>query len=287
MQAILTLRASGGYSGHDLQRAAMLVASLDRHWADASAFRLTVIALDEDFDAIARHLHAERIEITIVRETDVLPCLKTLPAVPGWNKQQALKLAAHRLVEDPFYLVLDADIVCCHPFSESSLVIDGKALVDWESRMHHPHWWNGSAVVLRQSPELELMGLSVTPEVLSVAICTKLTEKIGEIHAMDSWEYLLTYRMWTEFSLYSMFAMSNGMMDQYHHSAEWMEQTGKSLRVQDNFWGAEDYPRWTPERSLAPDAQGIFMICQSNANVDPDELRTRLAPILEKAVPVA
>ncbi len=67
--------------------------------------------------------------------------LKSIQKCGGWRKQQLLKIAIANLVENEFYLTLDADVICLKPLDESKLIINGKALLQYEQRAQHPKWW--------------------------------------------------------------------------------------------------------------------------------------------------
>lgn len=281
MDAILPLRTSGGYSGHDLQRARMLVRSMERFWTGKRPLVLWIIASDTSAGQIEKSLHSKRIQIRIARETEVLPRLVDYQAAPGWYKQQVLKLAAHAIVNSPFYLVLDADLICVQPFSDEQLVVGGKALTDWEPKSIHADWWRGSGTVLGQTDGIETFGLSVTPEVLSTHVCDKLLKHVARLHQMDWCDVLLQNPIWTEYTLYCLFATREGYIDQFHHSREWMEGNRKAIRSPQNVWHKADFETWQPENAFSPDSIGIFMVCQSNTEIHPRKIWRKLHGLLE------
>lgn len=283
LEAILTLKISGDYQTHDLERARILIDSLDRFWIGREKLRLTIIARDEDVGQISAELSATRIDIIVIKETTLLPCLLSMPSVKGWFKQQALKLAAHRLLTAPFCLVLDSDLICAQPFSGETFVVDGKALTDWTSRLARPAWWQGSARTLQLPADLDSPGISITPEILSKTICQRLEERIVSLYKQDCWTYLLQNLGWTEYTLYTLFAIDADMIDTFHHSAHWMRVNKKSLRAKPaklDCWMPADFENWTPEMAFQPGQTGFFMVCQSNMLVDPARVRQKLVGLL-------
>lgn len=283
LEAILTLKISGDYQTHDLERARILIDSLDRFWIGREKLRLTIISRDEDVDQISAELSATRIDIVVIKETTLLPCLLSIQNVNGWFKQQALKLAAHRLVVAPFYLVLDADLICAQPFFDETFIVDGKALTDWTSRLAKPTWWQGSARTLQLPEDLDSPGISITPEILSKTICERLEERIVDLYKQDCWTYLLGNLGWTEYTLYTLFAIDAGIIDTFHHSAHWMAANKKSLRAKPSnldCWMPADFENWTPKIAFQPGQIGFFMVCQSNTLVDPERVRQKLVGLL-------
>jgi hypothetical protein len=281
LEAVLPLRTSGGYSGQDLQRARILIRSLDKFWAGECPLLLWIIARDESVKLIESSLCSDRLRIEVVHETEMLPQLLKHEHAPGWYKQQVLKLAAHKLVNSPFYLILDADLICTQPFSGETLIVEDKALTDWELKSVHAEWWEGSATVLRTSVGLEDFGFSVTPEVLSKHVCRKLLRHISYLYRTDWCDALLTRPLWTEFTLYCLFATQEGYIERFHHGREWMQRHGKAIRSQHNVWLEEHFKTWRPEQAFSPGATGIFMVCQSNTQIDSGKVSRKLRGLLK------
>lgn len=276
MEAVLPLRTSGGYSSYDLQRAMMLIDSVDKFWVGKYPLLLWIIACDESVKQIEASLHSRQIRVQVVKETEVLPQLLKHKGAPGWYKQQALKLAAHTIVNSPFYLVLDADLICVQQFSDETIIINGKALTDWEAKSVHPEWWRGSATVLRLNDNDESFGLSVTPEVLSAHVCDRLVKHITHLYDMDWCDLLLQNQIWTEYTLYCLFATQEGYINHFHHTREWMLTNRKAVRSQQNVWLKTDFETWQPKHAFAPGAEGIFMVCQSNTEIHPAKVWRKL-----------
>ena len=72
MEAILPLKISGDWSEFDLQRAAMLVFSLDRFWTSSKPLKLHVIARTEDVSIVQSALSAQNVAIDVVDENALL-----------------------------------------------------------------------------------------------------------------------------------------------------------------------------------------------------------------------
>lgn len=280
MEAILPLKISGDWSEHDLQRAAMLVFSLDAFWKSEEPLKLHIIAKTEELQTIRRAFSAERVTIDVVDENDLVPSMRKYPEVNGWYKQQALKLAAHKLVSAEKMLILDADIFCCRPFSKDSFVDDGKLLADWEPRTAQKAWWEASARILEMEPRIDADGIKPTPEILLKSVCAELEDFLAAKQG-DAWGCLLGDLGWSEFTLYNLFCDKSGRTEILYHPRSWMNVYNKGLRTHDCFSSREQFDRWTPRRSLKTSPYGHFMVCNSSTHIDPREIWRKMAPHVE------
>lgn len=283
MDAVLPLRLSGDYQEYDLDRARILLHSLEHFWADATPLRLLVIAPANDVPVIRATLRPRRLQLVVIREDLLLPDLDTLPQVRGWFRQMALKLAAHRLVQNDFFLTLDADLICTRSLSRGRLFYDGRALTDWEPRALHQPWWNGSAAALGLPvpPEDASLGLSVTPELLSIYILQGLERALHPDGGAEAWMTLLRRPgLWSEYSLYTLFAEQEKLLHRYHLDPASMQSRRQTLRAGENVWFASEMAKWTPARAFASKAYGFFAVCQSSTRVDPRAVWARVAPFI-------
>lgn len=150
---VLTLKIFEDWYDQDLERATMLVRSISHFWRGKKRFDLKVVAPHEDLKIVSRELRSTtRVEITLIDEEDLVYALAQPNTFTGNQKQQVLKLAYAAVCASPFYLVLNSDLICVRDFNSETLVVDGKALTDWEPRSHHPEWWATSAEVLGVPP---------------------------------------------------------------------------------------------------------------------------------------
>ncbi|HLY55613.1 MAG TPA: DUF6492 family protein, partial [Stellaceae bacterium] len=276
MDAVLPLKLYGDWNDHDLTRARILCFSLRRFWAGEAPLCLHVIARDAERGTVEQGL-AEfaggRLAIEVVAETALVPTLAEVPGASGWYRQQVIKLAAHRLVAGWAYLTLDADVVCIRRIDESTLLPDGRILTDWERRVLHADWWEASASLLGVLPGLDGVGLKPTPAILSTAICQRLESWLDGI---GGWAGLLVRTGWTEYTLYNLFADRHGLTAVFH-AGETDERRGL-LRAHYSFSSRAEFEQWKPERAMAPDGRGCFIVCNSSARVDPAEIWARLGP---------
>jgi hypothetical protein len=281
MECVLPLRFSGVFQRHDFARARLLVHSLEHFWAASDPLALHIIAHDRDADIIAEMIRSEKLRIQVLPETAVLPCLAALPNVFGWLKQQALKIAAHRIVKGAFYLTLDADVICTKPFDDGSLIVGDRALTDWEPRAMHAAWWTGSADFLQQDCDTGRLGLAVTPAILATGVARALEARLHHLHGDAAYTRLLTAKhRWSEYSLYCLFAEGAGLMQQNHLTAAWMNEHNRSLRGPDNCWLHSQFATWNPARSFGAASPGYFVVCQSSTGIPASRVWQRVAEFL-------
>lgn len=267
----------------DLERARMLLHTLSHFWKGAKTLRLTVITPTDDVLSVQEALApSAAVSVTVVDENELIPFLHENPRLSNWYKQQALKLAYASLTTEEFFLTLDADLLCTREFSDESLVVDKKALTDWEPRSRHPEWWTASAKLLRLAVQTDDPGFSVTPVVLSRTICTRMLNYIKTISRQDCYEYLLANFGWTEYSLYNVFADNENLTFEYHHCEDWMQKNRKSIRADPtnsrryHFWSKQQFEAWNGDGAFGPDAQGLFIVCQSNSRILPSAVWNKI-----------
>jgi alpha-N-acetylglucosamine transferase len=152
ISAVLPLKASGSYDVNDLKRAHILFTSLQTFVAAGTISEIFVLVPAAEVELVKQEYACwQSLNIKVMAEDDLLPEFKKYPKMRGWRKQQLLKIAIANLVENEFYLTLDADVICLKPLDESKLIIDGKALLQYEQRAQHPKWWKSSARILNMS----------------------------------------------------------------------------------------------------------------------------------------
>jgi hypothetical protein len=293
VDAVLPLVAS------DAPRAELLVRTLERYFEPLRT--CFVIVPQHELRAVELSLPRGRYEI--VAETDVAPelpyFLRTAaararlrlvgPPIHGWYVQQLLKLAAADLVGTPFYLTLDADVLCVRPTAYEDLVRDGRGRVQ-TTPPNHPEWNDDAERVLG----LPRSGrqYAVTPAVLSRAavaeLAAYLTGRIDERgrrlaarvpwatarEVVTSWRSFLLRRLpWTEYALYHTFLEATGKFDDYHVLA------GEDAIYGNCVWMESQFEAWDPR----PRGGYCFSVVQSATRIAPERVWERVAPRLAPA----
>jgi hypothetical protein len=246
-------------------------------------------------------------KVRLIPESELIPELafyrKALRAHPRRSRRrlrgtaihQIIKIGIARRVETPFYLTLDADVICLKPVRYDDLVRDGRGINRRNRENLHPEWYRGSERLLG----LRRSGFEhgVTPAILSREAIIRLQDflesRIGRPFRMlrglarrgskfynivGSWRaYLLRNASWTEYSLYMTFLEASGLYETYHFDA------GPTAVYSACVWYRNGFDSWNPGSVLsAPDS--YFSLVQSTTGIDPRLVAEKVDKILE-AVP--
>lgn len=300
ISAVLPLKASGSYDVNDLKRAHILFTSLQTFVAAGTISEIFVLVPAAEVELVQQEYSCwQDLNIKVMAEDDLLPEFKKYPKMRGWRKQQLLKIAIANLVENEFYLTLDADVICLKPLDESKLIIEGKALLQYEQRSQHPKWWKSSARILNMDPNVgpKELGMTVTPALLSRTLSKKLmaelspktsSAKIAQnwVDALCSlhdpanpknwWIGRFLKLKWTEYSLYYLCAMKLGLLDQFHVIAGTV-QTPALLLIHDS----HPYESWNIAGSFDLANPGLFCVVGSKSRIPPKEVWAKVGPFIQ------
>jgi hypothetical protein len=188
----------------------------------------------------------------------------------NWFIQQLIKLSIARVVDTPFYITLDADVLCCRPIAYGDLIQSGKsvAVVGERGNPAHTDWYLQAAKLLDMPRSERTHG--VTPAVLSRDAVLSLFEYLEHRlrpNELRAEALLLSHVPWTEYSLYYTFLERSGLFDRYH--------VPELVRTYaNNIWRNDDPDAWDPAGSFSADGQ-LFSVLQSHTVLAID-------PIIEK-----
>lgn len=301
--AVLPLSIRGSYDIDDLNRADILFHSLTT-FAESGLFDpFLVVTPHHEVEIVRRHFERwQHLGLEVISEEELAPELAEPRhrKVRGWRKQQIVKLAAARKIHQTFYITFDADIICTRPVSSRDLVIDGRALMQYEECSLHPKWWKSSARILginkrafRNFPNPG-RGMSVTPAIMSTQIAASIGDSIT-IKGEGSWVDKLcslhdnrklsnlnlnAYRMrkWTEYSLYYLHALKTNQLNHFHISAG-TEQVPHKLFAHD----ATPLKDWDAAKMFSPKSNWFFTLIGSKSMVSPKAVWEKVGPHISGA----
>jgi hypothetical protein len=289
--AVLPLKVSGSYGGDDLNRAHILFASLTR-FAEPGLFDdlWVVVPAAEVAQVEAAFARWRSLNIRVLSENALVPGLAAYPKMRGWRKQQIVKLAAATRMRSPFYLTLDADVICLKPLNRDKLIVDGRALMQYEPRSQHPKWWKSSARILRMSPMVgdPSVGATVTPALLARDLCLALMQELQKVTGAASWVDALCQLhlpwnprnwwpgrvlklKWTEYSLYYLCAHKLGLLDRYHVTAGTTELPQRLLVHE-----SHPFETWDTAYSFSDRCPGLFCVVGSKSGLPPQAVWDRV-----------
>lgn len=285
LEAVLPLLA------RDLDRARLLDRSIERYLPQLE--RCWVVVRSAERRAIGRVLSHPRYRL--ISETDIAPECRYYPKQSGWIKQQVLKLAMAEWVTTPFYLTLDADVVCLRRIQDDELVRGSRGR-GVTHQMIHPEWYEAAAWHLNQPVVAD--EYAVTPAVLHTetvrALTQHLTRRAGSRapgwrrilyrlsrhvsclpvlgRSLMAWRlYLLRHEDWTEYSLYYTFAQATRAYERHHFQRPELLISLRSL------WFEQEIPGWTP---LGGNDPSPFLVAQSATGIAPTAVWQALEPVL-------
>jgi hypothetical protein len=257
-----------------MERLNLMLGSISQQLTESVSARVLVIARGEELQEVeAKICRFGNLAVEIHDEDKIVSGIGRYDAA-GWIKQQVLKLAAVDYFGEQMNLILDDDVVACQPLDQSILIRNGRALTEWESRSLHPEWWRGSAGVLQTTVDESSPGLSVTPEILVREIVLCLKQELQAICKMDPWQFLLGLKgYWTEYTLYNICAEKHGIMAKWHL---FPGEAKERMHAKCSFWSQSQYASWNISDWNSESVRGLFMICQSNVDVEVATLRRQL-----------
>jgi len=262
----------------DLERAALLVESFDRHWKGSKPFELLIVAPGRDVAELGKELpRFPRVDVSVRAESEFFSRLSAFYLMPGWYRQQLIKLMVPTQLGFAGFLTLDSDVVCVGDFDEATFVRRGRALSRWEPKYWHG-WWENAANYVGTAYDAGAHGLSVTPNILHGDLTRQVLEHLAEGGSDPARVLALTVMRkmtnvtWTEYSLYTCVAEKRGNLLDYHvHWDECYRDKVHLFSERSCVWGAEEFERM----SVSPggDPGGKFIIVQSHARIPIQRVR--------------
>jgi hypothetical protein len=244
-----------------------------------------VVAPATDVEFLKDGIDDERFQV--LSEVDLIPELplyrKILRRVGiatgagrGWFVQQIIKLAIAKRVTTPFYLTLDADVLCVKEVKYDDLVRDGRgiAVVYHSDKDIHGgwYWWTEKVLGFPRSGRTH----GVTPALLSAEAVARLSEFLQsrvKDKGLSCEAYLLKNLPWTEYTLYYTFLEHMGLFAHYHFEAA-------SALYGNSVWHAGDLPSWRADASFGPDSDYFFSVIQNDAAPSVDDIVALVSPYL-------
>lgn len=282
----------------DLARAAIQAQTLRRFFNRNDLLRVHVVGRGEEIEVIARTLEpfaTPWLQYFFWDERMGLGDLVRSPAV-GWYKQQVIKMAAPEWLGAPFWLTLDADVLCTKPVGVADLLPDGRALTQGEVIDDDPLLAR-RAVAVRSvlgnvSPPLSY-GMSGTPLFYAAPVMQAALSMIEFATARPWKEALLDTVLhaelqrrgeegWTGNLLYHAAAVRSGLLRQYHA----LSGIDTQQRIHDGGIGSETrWSDWDAAAAFDRTTPGFFAVCNASTGVPPEFVAEKISPFLREDEP--
>lgn len=264
----------------DLERAGLLIESLGRHWRDTNSFELLIVAPNRDADLLRAELpRVPNIVVTVRPESDFFGRGSRFYLMPGWYRQQIIKLQVPVVMGFEGYLTLDSDVVCVGDFDSRTFVVESRALSRWEPKSHQT-WWRPVADLVGVPYHDDGHGLSVTPNILHGDLSRQALMHFSDdtlesaITRFGMWSLRKIGQVaWTEYSLYTSVAELKGNLLNYH--VDPTASYGAPIHLfseRSCVWGANDFERMA-SLPYGTDPGGKFIIVQSVARIPIERVR--------------
>jgi hypothetical protein len=297
MQAVLPLIP------RDLERFKVLARSLERNFGELGT--VFVVVPDRVRDAMTEPVHraAGALRVEIVPEGQWVPDMASYWQLPGWYKHQLVKIAAAEFVDTPFYLTLDADVICTRPTTVDKLLPGGRAACYVIERDEHPKWYEGAEAVLGvRAPRRGILH-NVTPAVWAKKAVRELIahlddvvrrrayanglrglqqrlfftlHRIGPRRRGAAWcAWLAASRPWAEYAMYFTLLEATKRFDEYHFHSDYC-----IYDVQRSVWWKGDFDGWDATPLFDGAGPPYFAVIQSNTQVPVEHVWQKLAPWL-------
>ena len=290
----------------DFERFLILKASLDRNFKDLG--RCFVVVPERSVNKAREYV--DDVRYVVLSEEEVVPefrYFKKMPGIfrrmprnlkkwpdwykaqlPGWYKQQMIKLAISDFVDSEFYLTLDADVICVKEVSFPDLVKEGKVMSRRTRRDLHPEWYKWAERILGVKRSGWTHG--VTPALLSTEAMSELKEYVARRDPVvfkalaritpsrmaissyfTGWRSCLLRQIpWTEYALYNTFLEATGSFDKYHFDG------GEYSIYSHSVWNAEDFEKWDPADSFSGEGNFFFIVIQSTSGASVEDVKVKL-----------
>jgi hypothetical protein len=252
---------------------------------------------------------ASKFTVQVVKEQTWVPEMESFHHLPGWYKQQLVKLAAAEVVTTDFFLTLDADVVCTRPVSYDALLPGGRARCFIIAHDEHPDWYRGAEAVLDLRAKRRNVLHNVTPCVWAKAGVLELIEHLNQvarrrpyasaIRGLQQRLFLTTHRLgrhrnqppwrgwlaasrpWAEYATYFTFLEATGRFDTYH-----FESDQCIYDIERSLWYKESRIEDLDVESLfRGEGPPYFVVIQSNAGNDAARTWQKLGEYLGQAEP--
>ena len=218
------------------------------------------------------------IDVTVKAESDFFPFLSRFYLLPGWYRQQIVKLQVPAMLGWDGYLTLDSDVVCVGDFDRQTFLQNGRAVSRWEPKKHHP-WWHEVSKIVGIPYDSDGHGLSVTPNLLHGDLARQTLAYFGRgrLDAVTHLGLRLFWRIgfipWTEYSLYTSVAELEGNLYDYHLDSDNCYDSDVHLFSERScVWKADDFERMATLPN-GRDPGGKFIIVQSFARIPIERVR--------------
>ncbi len=298
LHAVLPLAVDVESGRDDLARAVTQGRTLRHFFRRDQRLQVNVVGRTHELSQIAealKPLEAPWLSYAILDEAVVVPGLAQ-SRISGWHKQQIIKMAALEWLGAPFWLTLDADVICTRPVGIEDLLPGGRALLSVDSVAVAPifmQWAMATRELLGMAAPPLSLAMAVTPLIYAAPIMRATYETMEaaqdrpwkEILLDDKYTHALGRRYgqaWAENHLYYMVGARLGMLRAFHAFAG--IDVPHKLHAQ-GVWTTGRWQEWDAAAAFDRKQPGIFAVCNSYTGMPAAFVEEKVAPFLRGEPP--
>ena len=286
--AVLPIAVHAQRNQLDYQRLQLLLYSLRIKEAYKWLEQLYLVTPDSQTKSLENFCqNIDFIKIKILGEEELFPeCQQCISnRFNNYRKQMLIKIGIAKTIETEFFLTLDSDIICLQKITPDKLIVDGKAIMDYQYKSFYHGWWESSAEILSAPLENNTHGMSVTLAILSRTICEYLIEEVENkyqqnwILALMAMERQGQFRFWTEYTLYFLCAQKKNCLTKYH--LDNLDEKNIPL-IDPNYtvWLASEIEKLEKLNQLPPPS-GLFAVLQGGSGISLETILNHLPTMLK------
>ena len=226
------------------------------------------------------------LQYTFISDEDIMPEICNYRHINSWYIQQVLKLLVNKFLDTEFYMLFDADVLCCRDFSSSSFINNHRSYVSYTRAKNCFDWTRGSAMLLRlKETEPEDLIMGVTPNIFAREIAGAVLAQLEQTYRRRPELFLLehTETHWSEYTLYYLYARASGLFPKKHIDFLDPEESYPANYL------LSDYSLW--RKSSRKDLEcldltrireepGYFLVVQSTSPLSMEAIGRKFAPFL-------
>jgi hypothetical protein len=201
---VLPLKLRPASLSDDLDRVvSVAMKSIEQFFPIELIDKFYVIASASDLTRIEQRARREisKLPLNFIDEVDLCPSLgrpddgREGRGWQGWHKQQVIKIAAASIVNAPYYITLDDDVILTRHVRSNDLLDGERVAASYLPPSFHESWYRSCCEVLKCGPETVFsseQALGVTPQIVVTHIMRNLQSEICRLWgASDFAECLL------------------------------------------------------------------------------------------------
>jgi len=264
-----------------------MVDSLSVFWRDPVPLHLVFVCPEDEVSFFRRSIvPVPRLRFEFKTEREVAPSLAADTMLVSDRRDMAARLLFAASCPTDFCLTLEPGAFCVRPIGTDTLLPQGRALTEWESKAKHAGWWRASARLLGCEDRGEAMGLSVCPAILAKDLAARAIAAVAKASGHNPVKALAAATLgeresWTDSALYGLANEGAAMLAWHWDRDARPNDRPNRLHSDANIWSREEVSGWDPETWRSQANHGDFVIIKRRAGIVPEQVLPSLYRMLD------